>query len=323
MGPGHQFEILAAEVRPEIADRSRAAPAIVDVERCEADAIDALAVEIGVVLILQAFAGLDKGLRHRRRTLDVGNRDRTPGAAPLIRAVDAMLHPLEIGQYVLVAPAPGAQPLPLVIVARRASQKHQPVDGARPAHHLAARPDDAAAAQPRLRLGFVAPVDFRVGDELAEAPGNMDPGIAVAPAGLDHAQRNPGVFRQPCRHHASGRSGAGHHDVEFHIEPGFCHDGPSARICAGGVPRSLPAIMVSPYGIRPQPPPSAGEVGSDRPDDARLLSVSAGDQVIEREQAGTPRDHDQKAGRPDAVNGPGVGVDEDLDHHGHQQQRHR
>ena len=250
MGSGHQFQVFPGKVRPEVADRGRAAPAIVDVERRKADAVDAFAVEIRVALVLQALAGLDKGLRHRRGPLDVGDRHRAAGAAPLIRAVDAMLHPLEVGQHVLVAPAPRAEPLPLVIVARRAAQEHQPVDRARSAHHLAARPDDAAAAQPRLRLGLVTPVDVGIGHELAEPPGNMDPGIAVAPAGLDHAERNPGVFRQPRRQHASGRSGAGHHDVEFHIEPGFCHDCPSARICAWGL-RYLPAKMLSLYRIFP------------------------------------------------------------------------
>ena len=71
MGPGHQFEIAPAKVRLEIADRGRTAPAIVDVERREADAVDALAVEIRIALVLQPLAGLDKGLGDRRRPLDV------------------------------------------------------------------------------------------------------------------------------------------------------------------------------------------------------------------------------------------------------------
>ena len=210
------------------------------------------------------LAGLDEGLAHRGGPLDVGDRHRPAGAAPLVGAVDAVLHPLEVRQHVLVAPALRAEPLPVVVVARRAAQEHQAVDRARPAQHLAARPDDAAAVQPRLRLGLVAPVDFRVGHELAETPGNMDPGIAVAPAGLDDAQRNPGfsVSRaattqpaDPAPATTTSNSASNPDFAMMVLLRGF----------ARGMPRNLPAIMVSPYRICPQPPPSTWGVGSDRP----------------------------------------------------------
>src|SRR4051812_45297473 len=101
----HQLEIFPAQVRLEIPDRRRATPAIVNVERREADAVNALAVEIRVALILQALAGLHECPRRRRRAFDVRHRHRAAGAAPRVGAIDAVLHPLEIGQHVVVAPA--------------------------------------------------------------------------------------------------------------------------------------------------------------------------------------------------------------------------
>ena len=146
MSFGHQFEIAPVEVWLEIANGSRTAPAIVDVEGRETDAIDALAIEIRVALVLQpmqastnAFATVDGRLMLR---LSSGRR-----CWPFISAVDAMFHPLEVGQHVTIAPTLRAQPLPFVIVAGRAPQEHHSVDGAGAAQHLAAGPDDATAAE--------------------------------------------------------------------------------------------------------------------------------------------------------------------------------
>jgi hypothetical protein len=46
----------------------------------------------------------------------------------------------------------------------------------------------------------------------------MDPGIAVAAAGLDRAQGDVGIFREPAAHHATGRARAAHDDVELGVE---------------------------------------------------------------------------------------------------------
>src|SRR5665213_1190307 len=230
MGSGHQFEIAPIEVRFEVADRGRTAPAIVDVERRETDAVDAFAVEVRIALVLQPLASFDKGLRGSRWPLDVRDRHRAAGAAPLIRAVDAMLHPLEIGQHIPVAPALRTQPLPFVIVAWCAAQENKSVDGAGAAQHLAARPDDAAAAEARLRLGLVAPVHVRIGDELTKPHGDVDPGIAVAAAGLDSAKRNVWILREARRQHAPRGPSADHNDIEFGVQSGFTHSGPFASI---------------------------------------------------------------------------------------------
>ena len=232
LGFRHQLEIFSAQVRLEISDRRRAAPAIVDVERREADAVDALAVEIGVALVLQALAGLHKGPCRRRGALDVRHRHRAAGAAPRVGAIDAVLHPLEIGQHVVVAPAARAEALPFVIIAGCAAQEDEAVDGAGAAQNLAARPDHGSAAETRFRLGFVTPVHLRVRDQLAKAHRNVNPGITIASAGLDDAQRHVWIFRQPRRQHAAGGAGAGHDDVEFRIKTGFTHQERFAPVSA-------------------------------------------------------------------------------------------
>ena len=230
-GLRHQFEIFAGKVRLEISDRRRAAPAIVDVERREADAVNALAVEIGVALILQALAGLDECLCRRRRALDVRHRHRAAGAAPFVGAIDAVLHPLEIGQHVIVAPAARAEALPFVIVAGGAAQEDEAVDGAGAAQNLAARPDHGSAAKTRFGFGFVAPVHLRVRDQFAKTHRNVNPGIAIASAGLDDAKRHFWIFRQPRRQHAAGGAAADHDDIEFRIKTGFAHQDVSLPIC--------------------------------------------------------------------------------------------
>ncbi len=199
-----------------------------DVERCEADAVNALAVEIRVALILQPLARLDECPRRLRRAFDVRDRHRAAGAAPFVGAVDAVLHPLEIGQHVIVAPALRAEPLPFVVVAGCAAQKDHAVDRTGAAQNLAARPVHGSAAETGLRFGLVTPVHFRIRDQLAKAHRNVNPGIAIASASLDHAQRHVWIFRQPCRQHAAGRARADHDDVEFRIETGPVHEDISA-----------------------------------------------------------------------------------------------
>src|SRR5450631_557937 len=181
MGFGHQFEITPVEVRLEIASGGRTAPAIVDVERRETDTVDALAVESRVALILQPLAGFDECLRNRAWPLALRDRHWSAGAAPLICAVDAMFHPLEVRQHVRVTPALCTKPLPFVVVAGVATQEHQSVDGAGAAQHLAARPDDLSTAETGLRFGGVAPVYFGSGTTLPKPIGIWIHGLRSCP----------------------------------------------------------------------------------------------------------------------------------------------
>src|SRR5262245_1381664 len=191
----HELEVWALEVGLEIARRRRAAPAIAHVELHDADAVDALAVEVAVVGILQARAGFDEGAGVSRGVLDVGDGHGAALTAVGVGAGDVVLHALEVGQHVLVAPAAGAEGLPGVVVAGRAAQEDKAVDRTRAAQHPAARPAEPPTVETGLGLGLIAPVDARIGYQLAEAQGNVDPRIAVALARLDQAHLDGGVLR--------------------------------------------------------------------------------------------------------------------------------
>ena len=161
-----------------------------------------------------AFAAVDG-------PLDVGDRHRPAGAAPLIRAVDAMLHPLEVRQHVLVAPALRAKLLPAVVIGRRAAQEHQSVDRARSAKHLAARPDDLSAVEARLRLGLDSPSSRSGSAPACRTPsgcGSTDCGRARRPR--SHTARCSD-FRSAAPTARSRPSLRRHHDIVFSIETGF------------------------------------------------------------------------------------------------------
>src|SRR5262249_61629933 len=121
-------------------------------------------------------ARLDERLRGYRGLPDVGDGHRPMLTAISVGAAEVVLHALEIGQHVLVAPALGAQGFPSVVVAGRAAQEHEAIDRAGTAEQLAARPAQAPAVEMRLRLRLVAPVDVRIWHQFAEAQRNLDPG---------------------------------------------------------------------------------------------------------------------------------------------------
>src|SRR5205814_1333942 len=84
---------------------------------------------------------------------------------------------------------------------------NQPVDRARPAQHLAARPWQAASVELGLRLGLELPGDLRVVDIAVEAGRDVDPRVAVLAAGFEQQYLVHRVRRQPVGEHAAGRSG--------------------------------------------------------------------------------------------------------------------
>src|SRR2546423_6975791 len=83
----------------------------------------------------------------------------------------------------------------------------------RAAEHLAARPVDAAVAGSRIGLGFVAPVDRRIGKGLAEAERNVDPAVVVLAAGFEQKNARSRIFAEPRRDGAAGRAGADHDEI--------------------------------------------------------------------------------------------------------------
>src|SRR5262249_25933402 len=100
------------------------------------------------------------------------------GAAPVV------LRLAEIGQHVGKAPARIAELAPVIEILRLPANVDQPVDRARPAENFSPRCDAVAVMAAGLRLGRVAPVEPAIGEQLAVAERNMQPGMPVAGTGL-------------------------------------------------------------------------------------------------------------------------------------------
>ncbi len=170
--------------RPQIADRGRPAPAVLGGELEIAGAFLGGAVEIVVARVARLLRGCDEGFAQRMRLAHIGDRERPAGAVQFVAAALLVLGAPEIGQHVGKAPADIAELAPVVVVLVLAAHIEQAVDRARAAQHLAARLDDLPVVELGLRLGRVEPVDLGIVEQLAVAERNVDPDVAVAPAGF-------------------------------------------------------------------------------------------------------------------------------------------
>src|SRR5262245_33630307 len=222
---GVHREVLAAHRRMQIAARRALAAAVLD------DALDvADARLLGAVVVLVARdahldGALDEGLTKGIAPVEVGDGQVALAAAEQILATtpfpgDAPFGAPEVGQHVGVAPAAVAALRPAVEVEPLAAIVDMAVDRARAAQRLAARGGDRAAAGPFAGLGLVEPVHARIDQRVHEAGRDMDEGMPVARAGLEHADRDTRILAQAAREHAAGRAGADDDVVEcFHARP--------------------------------------------------------------------------------------------------------
>src|SRR3954471_16358652 len=115
-----------------------------------------------------------------------------------------------------MTPADIAKLPPMVEILRLAANIEQPVDRTGPAHHLAARLNDRAAAKLGLRLGPIQPVHLRIDEALAVAERNMKPETGVLAAGFEQQDTMLPACGQPVRQHAAGRACADDDIVELH-----------------------------------------------------------------------------------------------------------
>jgi hypothetical protein len=188
--------------------RPRLAHAVADRELRIADAVERGAV----VVVVERDAGLLRGRHHRgeHRVRLVARRDPQwpAGAVQLVGAAIEVLDRLEHGQHVVPAPAGTAAVGPTVVVQAMAADVDHPVERARAAHHLAARPVQAPPGAPLLGLGVVRPVDLGE-PELRPAPRVVDRRVGRGPAGLDERHRRAAV-EQRTRGRAAGRAPADH-----------------------------------------------------------------------------------------------------------------
>ena len=173
------MQIGAAHRRPQIGIGAGGAAAAPRRGLEEAGAFLGLAVEIRI----EGNAGLDRGLHEgfRQRILvpPVRHRERPAGAVKLVLAALLVLRLPEIRQHVVKTPADIAALAPAVVVLVLAAHIEQAVDRARSAQHFSARLEHLPAAEARLRLGLVHPVDRLLLEQLAVAERHMDPDVAV------------------------------------------------------------------------------------------------------------------------------------------------
>ena len=122
---------------------------------------------------------------------------------------------LEERQHVVPAPAGEPELAPVVVVGGLAAHVDHGVDGGGAADHLAARIVEAAAVEPRLRLGLEHPVGARIADGEEIADRDVEPDPVVPAAGLEQQHARSGIGGEPVRQHAAGRAGADDDVVVF------------------------------------------------------------------------------------------------------------
>ena len=214
------------------------AAAVVDGALGVGDAFLDGAVVVGVARDAEADRALDEGLAQRVAPVDVGDREAAVAAAVGgVAIAEAPLHALEVGEHVGVAPAAIAELRPGVEVHALAAIVDVAVDGAGAAERLAARREDAPPAGPLAGLHAVEPVHARVVVGLDEAGGDMDEGVPVAGAGLEHQHGRRAVLAQPVGEHAAGRTRPDD-DVVEGLHPRFPHGSLGAHF---GTPGRLEA----------------------------------------------------------------------------------
>ena len=156
-----------------------------------------------------------KGSRHSRSV--IGRLPSLPRNVGSASADHAPLGAPEVGQHVGIAPAAIAALRPAVEIQPLAAIVDMAVDRARAAQRLAARGGDPPAAGPFAGFGGVEPVHARIDQRVHEAGRNMDEGMPVGRAGLEHADRGLFVFAEAIGEHAACRARAHDHVVEaFH-----------------------------------------------------------------------------------------------------------
>ena len=117
-----------------------------------------------------------------------------------------MLEPLEVRQDIGIAPTVIARSRPMVVILALAADRDQPVDRARTAERLSARPVDPAAVHSGVGLGVEAPVHASVEHGLGVTDGNVNPRIGVARPCLEQQHRMAAVGGEPIGEDAARRT---------------------------------------------------------------------------------------------------------------------
>ena len=222
LGGGLDVQVRPLFRRSQVRLRGAPAPLARAGELVEAGALLLRPVEIRI----GGDTGLDSGVYHGAVQLPFGRHvrdaERTARAVQHIPAAFIVFRLDEVRQHRI--PVPALQPAlaPAVIVAGLAAHVDHAVDGAAAAEHAAARLEEPAPVQRLDGLGLELPVDPRVGEQLGEAEGNVDPGVGVARPRLQQQHGIAPGLAQPRGDGASGRARAGHDKVELGIVRQHC-----------------------------------------------------------------------------------------------------
>ncbi len=197
--PGQHGQAGRAGERRQEGRRAGLAPAVLDVELAERDAVELLAV----VVVVERHAGLlgggdDRGV-DRMRLVAREHVQRPAAAVKRGLAPVEVLRALEQGQHVLVAPARVAEVRPRVVVAAVPAGVDHAVESARSAQHLAAWPVQLTPGARALRHGAIAPVLLAV-PQLEQPRGLVDRRVRVGAAGLHDDDRRTAVDEAACDH---------------------------------------------------------------------------------------------------------------------------
>ncbi len=208
-------QIRPRQRRAQIGHRRAGPPAPAHRDLQRSDAVLLRAVEIGV----ERNAAFDRTRNERIVQLvvraQVGHRERTAGAVVVVGAAFLVLGAAEIGQHVVERPAGAAQLPPQVEILLLPADVDQPVDGAGSAQHPPARPGQAPIVEAGDRFGLEHPGELGVEDVTEEPGRDMDPQVAVLPAGFQQQHSRLRVRAQSVGQHAAGRAGADDHVVVF------------------------------------------------------------------------------------------------------------
>jgi len=145
----------------------------------------------------------------------IGHVERPAGAVMRVGTALLVLGAAEVGEHVVIRPAGVAELAPQIEILALATDVDQPVDRARPAQHLAARPRQASAGELGLRLGLELPGDLRMIDIAVEAGRDVDPRVAVPAARFKEQHPGRRGRTQAVRQHASGRARADNDVIEL------------------------------------------------------------------------------------------------------------
>ncbi len=133
--------------RTQIGDRCAAAAHVAHGYLQRSDPVLLGAVEIGVALVACLLGRGDEGVVQFVPRAQIGDVERAAGAVMRVGAALLVFGAAEIGQHVVIRPAGIAELAPQIEILLLPADVDQPVDRAGAAQHLAARPDDAPAAE--------------------------------------------------------------------------------------------------------------------------------------------------------------------------------